>query len=198
MSSLILIEVSVFTLNTFLWIKQAPDANNTSLEVASMRRLLTLFKILSFIFLILTLQLVRWQLVRADLAKMALRQRSEALPLDSGRAPILDRSGKALTGGGSRKSLGAFPVLIPKSQQEALPCNWHLSWANPGADCPDFPKGQTIFLARGLDSWQLDALKPYLGPGLVVVQEKLRYKEPALAPHLIGYLRASDQSGNRT
>ncbi len=161
-----------------------------------MRRLLTLFKILTVIFILLALQLVRWQLVRSDLAKIALRQRSEALPLDSGRAQILDRDGKPLTGGGSRKSLGAFPVLIPNPQKEALP--WQLApilGKSPESIADNIKKGKPIFLARGLNKWQLEALKPYLGEGLVVVHEKLRYIEPALAPHLIGYLRTADQKG---
>ena len=50
-------------------------------------------------------------------------------------------------------------------------------------------------MARGLNRWQIQALRPYLGKGLVVVREKLRYREPALAPHLIGYLRTADQMG---
>lgn len=161
-----------------------------------MRRLLTLFKILIAVFVILALQLVRWQLVRTDLAKMALRQRSESLPLDSGRAQILDHNGKALTGGGSRISLAVFPVLIPKPQKEALP--WQLApilGKGPDLIAENLKKGKPIFLARGLNSWQIDALKPYLGEGIVVVHEKLRYKEPALAPHLIGYLRTADQAG---
>lgn len=161
-----------------------------------MRRLLGLFKGLILIFLLLTMQLVRWQIVRSDLAKAALRQRSEALPLDSGRAPIFDRTGLPLTGGGSQISLGTFPKLIPKDQKDALP--WQLApiLGRPAPQIAEkINKGKPVFLAKGLNKWQLQALKPLLSEGLVVVNEKLRYKEPALAPHIIGYLKASDQSG---
>jgi peptidoglycan glycosyltransferase/penicillin-binding protein 2 len=56
-------------------------------------------------------------------------------------------------------------------------------------------KGKPVFLARDLNKWQVEALQPYLREGLMVVREKLRYRQPALAPHLLGYLRTADQTG---
>lgn len=161
-----------------------------------MRRLLYLFKLLIVVFALLLLQLARWQLVRTDLAELALNQRSEAVPLDSGRADILDRNGKPLTGGGSRINLAAFPVLIPQAEKYALP--WQLApilGKDPANIAENLQKGRPFFVARGLNRWQIQALRPFLGKGLVVVREKLRYREPALAPHLIGYLRTADQMG---
>lgn len=141
--------------------------------------------------LILLGRLAYWQLVRGEeLAKQALEVRLEYAAVFLERGDILDRYGKLLTRDQSRYRVLVFPELLPREaailerlQQSSL------ALLKPHEPLTEF------FSGISLDQAEAKILNQLAIPGLVVVPERIRTNEQALAAHVIGYVNQSEQRG---
>ncbi len=146
------------------------------------------------LFLVLV-QLVRIQIVGVvagrALAQEAVNQRTPGIPLEVARGDILDRNQESLTGEGTRWSVVAFPQIvrqwpdIPRHIAHAL--NIDLSTLH--MDITGWNGPLRVQIAGEVDEQLAETIAEASWPGMVAVQDHLRYGHDALARHIVGYIR---------
>lgn len=157
-------------------------------------------KILGFVALCLGLlaaQMVRRQLFEGHwLAQQAIAQRAQGFPLEVARGEILDRNRQSLTGTTSRYSAVAFPALIADKAGTAAALSGLLGLDRNKVLEQLLGSGPPVVVAAGISAERVAAVRESALPGVIGIQEKVRYGEASLAHHVVGYINnALDNQG---
>ncbi|HHX87279.1 MAG TPA: hypothetical protein GX693_03750, partial [Firmicutes bacterium] len=158
-----------------------------------LRRILIMFFVVSFLFLLLGAKIFWIQVVKGPgLARMAVQQRAQGLAVLSGRGDIQDRHGHSLLDRDRWVGLAAFPAQYSGREQEIAgqyaavpgieriflpPPDLSPFWVNPCVEQSILPD-----LSAGI-------------PGIITYPAACRYGPGVLASHTIGYLKESEGRG---
>ncbi|RQD77543.1 MAG: penicillin-binding protein 2 [Candidatus Syntrophonatronum acetioxidans] len=146
---------------------------------------------LSFSFLIL--KLFKIQIIDGGrYALQAVKQRSQAYVLDTGRGEILDRQGLSLTGSYMEKVLIVFPALVEDIDQLLKDLNLLTGKELEISRAREIimrggPAGP-LKIAEGLEEEKARLINSLDLPGVIILPEKVRYGPDSLASHLVGYM----------
>ncbi|HEY3314292.1 MAG TPA: penicillin-binding protein 2 [Bacillota bacterium] len=145
--------------------------------------------VISVCLCLLLVQVARWQILRGRwLAQQAMTQRAQGFPLEVARGEIYDRNGMPLTGTARRFSAVAFPTLVTDKAGTASAVGRLLGLDRMKVLEQLTGSGTPVVLASGLTSAKLDEVRQAELPGLIGVEEKVRYGPGSLAHHLVGYI----------
>jgi penicillin-binding protein 2 len=161
------------------------------------QRFQTLLFVLTLVFFILGLQLVRIQIwLGSDLRMRAVRQQGQELVLGISRGGIYDRNYASLIDSGWEPALGVYPTLVEDKVSTAreLAALLNLERANLQSR---LLREQPFLLPLEPDR-DVPALALFDAgafPGVFMLQRESRYGEKALAQHLIGYIQEEGKQG---
>ncbi len=153
--------------------------------------IMLLFVFIGFVFLIVRLVFI--QIIHSDdLARWAVRQRSQSIVLGHGRGDIQDRYGMSLLNSSMEEAIVAFPSLYRGNEDQI---RWELPYQNI-IEKILFPPHESFpfFVDRG-DQGSLSYISNGSLPGLVRAGVQGRYGDEVLAAHTIGHIRSSDGEG---
>lgn len=129
------------------------------------------------------------------LARAAVAQRAQVVPLGPSRGGVLDRHGNSLTGTTLCYRVAVYPGLVPAGTAASATLAQALGRAPEAVDrllqSTDLP----VFVADGLDA-ETAAVVAALGlEGVAVVADERRYGADAVARHVVGYVQTGGVAG---
>ena len=157
------------------------------------RRILLLLFLMMVSFAIFIVRLASIQLVEGEeLARWAVRQRSQGIVLGHDRGDIQDRNENSLLNGEVKEALVAFPSLYRGNEDylhNSVPYKHVLNRIeHPPHD--GFP-----FIVDHGEPGTFSFIDDNYLPGLVRAEKVRRYGEEVIAPHVVGHIQSSDGIG---
>lgn len=129
------------------------------------------------------------------LANMALSQRVQEIPIAVARGDIVDRNGVTMTNMSSHYSVLLFPGQIANKVQTAEQLSPLLN-ESPQQIITHMQNAARPFkLKTDIDAVTAGRVNSLALPGVIAVEEKLRYGFNNYAAHVLGYINASDNRG---
>lgn len=131
-----------------------------------------------------------------ELARRAVKQRAQTVPLEVPRGDLLDRNGLSLTAPEYLQRVLVFPGLMDDraTQLEQLAGLLGLPASRVAAQIPPDDSAAMVDLGEVTDQVAARVAEARL-PGIIVVPGKTRYGKNSLARHLVGYINAIDNRG---
>ncbi|HBS58486.1 MAG TPA: penicillin-binding protein 2 [Firmicutes bacterium] len=129
------------------------------------------------------------------LAGLALAQRVQEVPVAVARGDILDRNGQALTNTSLHYSVLLFPGQIANKVETAESLSSYVQMPARQIVMQMQEFSRPFKLKTDVDAVSAGKVNSLGVPGVVAVEERLRYGFNNQAAHVLGYINASDNRG---